>query len=226
MKKNYWIIIFLAILAVNITGIQLPNEMLEKISKPLLMPVLVIYFLIQTNQIQSAFKKWILLALFFSWAGDVLLMFQANDPNFFLFGLSAFLLAHIFYIVFFYRVREKENIKINLWLLLLVMIYYGGLIFWLFPHLGDMKVPVMVYGIVISCMFMLAMHMLSVQNKSVGKWMMIGALLFVMSDSLLAINKFYQPFELGGVIVILTYGLAQLFITIGASTYIRSDISN
>lgn len=222
MKKKYWIILFLIVLAANITGIQLPNEMLEKISKPVLMPVLVIYFLFQTKEMQSGFKKWILLALFFSWAGDVLLMFQANDSNFFLFGLSAFLLAHIFYIIFFYRIRLKEKIKIDFKLLLVVVIYYAGLVSLLFNHLGSMQIPVMAYGIVISTMFLLAMHMLFIKNKIAGRWMMPGALLFVLSDSLLAINKFYQPFELAGVVVILTYGMAQLFIVIGAIKYIRS----
>ena len=72
------------------------------------------------------------------------------------------------------------------------------LISWLSPYLGDMKLPVRIYGIVISFMFMLAMHMLFIKNKTAGKWMMIGALLFVISDSVLAINKFYQSFEAAG----------------------------
>lgn len=222
MKKNYWIIIFLAVLAANIIGIQLPNEMLEIISKPLLIPVLAIYFFFQTKGMQSSFIKWILLALFFSWAGDVLLMFQASDSNFFLFGLSAFLLAHVFYIFFFYKIKDRENLKIDLKLLLIVIVYYAALILVLFTHLGDMKVPVMLYGVVISFMFLLAMHMLFIKNKIAGRWMMLGALLFVLSDSLLAINKFYQPFELAGMVVILTYGMAQLLIVYGATKYIRS----
>lgn len=222
MKKKYWIIIFLAVLAANITGIQLPNEMLEKISKPLLMPALVVYFLFQTKQMQSAFKKWILLALFFSWAGDVLLMFQEDGPNFFLFGLSAFLLAHIFYIIFFNGVRVKEKIRIDFKLLLVVLTYYAVLISLLFNHLGSMQIPVMAYGIVISSMFLLSMHMMFIKNKEAGKGMMFGALLFVLSDSLLAINKFYQPFQLAGAVVILTYGMAQLFIVYGAIKYIRN----
>ncbi|HWR33835.1 MAG TPA: lysoplasmalogenase [Chitinophagaceae bacterium] len=226
MKKNYWIIIFLLLLAADITGIQLPNEMLEKISKPLLMPVLAVYFLLQTKNIKSNFKSWILAALFFSWAGDVLLMFQADDSNFFLFGLSAFLLAHVFYIILFYQVKAKEGIKIDFKFLLIVVTYYAALIFLLFNHLGTMQIPVIVYGLVISSMFMLAMHMLFIKNKAAGKAMMIGALLFILSDSLLAINKFYQPFELAGVIVILTYGLAQLLIIKGTSRYIKSVIPN
>jgi uncharacterized membrane protein YhhN len=160
--------------------------------------------------------------LFFSCAGDVLLLLQQNDSLFFLLGLSAFLSAHIFYIVFFQRVRVKENVFPNLWLLFIVVIYYAALITFLSPHLGDMKLPVRIYGIVISIMFMLAMHMLVIKNKIAGKWMMTGALLFVISDSVLAVNKFYHSFEIAGVVIMLTYGLAQLFIVEGAIKYITS----
>ena len=53
--------------------------------------------------------------------------------------------------------------------------------------------------------------------------MMAGAFLFVVSDSLLAINKFYQSFEMAGIIIMLTYGLAQLFIVHGAVKYINLE---
>ena len=88
------------------------------------------------------------------------------------------------------------------------------------PWLGDMKLPVRIYGIVISFMLLLAMHMLFIKNKNAGLWMMSGAILFVISDSVLAINKFYQSFEMGGILVMLTYGVAQLFIIEGAIRYI------
>jgi len=52
--------------------------------------------------------------------------------------------------------------------------------------------------------------------------MMTGAGLFVISDSVLAINKFYQPFEAAGILIMLTYGLAQFFIIKGAIKYIRN----
>jgi uncharacterized membrane protein YhhN len=72
-------------------------------------------------------------------------------------------------------------------------------------------------------MFMLAMHMFFIKNISAGKWMMVGALLFVISDSTLAINKFYKPFEMAGVIIMLTYGAAQFFIVKGAADYMASS---
>ncbi len=222
MKQKHWILLFIIILTGDIIGIQSDNILLQTIFKPLIIPVLIGYFLSQTSGIAIHFKKWIVLALLFSWGGDVLLMFQDKKEIFFLLGLSSFLLAHVFYIVFFHQVRVREKIKSNPWLLVVVVIYYAALINWLSPYLGDMKIPVRIYGIVISFMFMLAMHMLFIKNKEAGKWMMIGALLFVVSDSVLAINKFYQSFEVAGVLIMLAYGLAQLFIVKGASHYINS----
>jgi uncharacterized membrane protein YhhN len=70
-------------------------------------------------------------------------------------------------------------------------------------------------------MLSLAMDMLFIQDKRAGRLMMAGALLFVLSDSVLAINQFYQSSPLAGVIIMLTYGLAQLFIIEGAIKYIK-----
>jgi uncharacterized membrane protein YhhN len=222
MKKQMWIICFIGILAVHLAGIVFNIQLLEYIVKPMIVILLLLYFLSQTVSVNSDLKKLILAALFFSWAGDVLLMFQQNNSIFFLLGLSAFLIAHIFYIAFFNRVRTNENVRGNVWLLLIVAVYYGSLVTLLYSHLVGMKLPVLVYGVVISCMFMLAMHMLSIKNKTAGKWMMTGALLFVISDSLLAVNKFYQQFAIAGVIIMLSYGLAQLFMVEGAIKYITS----
>ena len=226
MKKKYWYLLFAVILIVDLVGIQLQNKDLQIFSKPLIIPVLIGFFDSQLTSITKGISRWILAALLFSIAGDALLMFEEKNSIFFLLGLSAFLLAHIFYIVFFHRVRVKEKVKSNPWLLIAVVVYYAALITLLSPFLGDMKIPVLVYGIVISFMFMLAMHMLFIKNKSAGQWMMFGALLFVISDSVLAVNRFYQPFEFAGILIMLTYGLAQLFIVEGATRFIRSANSN
>ncbi len=226
MKKSPWFIVFVIVLAGDLAGILFRNEMLQYICKPLIILSLIGWFVAETSRSKVKFIKWILAALFFSWAGDILLMFQEKISDFFLFGLAAFLLAHIFYIIFFHQVRTREGIKGKLFLLLPVTAYYAGLILWLSPYLGDMTLPVRIYGIVISFMLMVALHMSYIKNKTAGKQMMTGALLFVISDSVLAINKFYLPFENAGILIMLTYGLAQLFIVKGAAAYIRSANSN
>ena len=223
MKKQSCIIIFFIDLLTDIAGIETGNEILQYIFKPLICPVLIGYFLFSVNGINTQLKKWIIAALFFSWGGDVLLIFQGQKNIFFLLGLTSFLLAHIFYIVFLQNIRLAEKTHSNILLLLIVVIYYAVLISWLSPYLGDMKLPVRIYGVVISLMLLLAMHMLFIKNKISGKWMMIGAVLFVISDSVLAVNKFYQPFSGASLIIMLAYGLAQLFIIEGAIKYLYTS---
>lgn len=219
MKQKHWIFFFVVIVIGDLIGIQLEHELIQFIFKPLIIPVIIGFFTSSIGHSNKGINQWILLALIFSWFGDVLLMFQEKNSIFFLAGLSSFLLAHVFYIFYFHKLRVIESVKSKPWLLVIVVVYYAALISFLSPFLGDMKLPVRIYGIVISFMFMLAMHMLFIKNKLAGKWMMGGALLFVISDSLLAINKFYQSFEFAGVLIILTYALAQLFIIKGVIKY-------
>jgi uncharacterized membrane protein YhhN len=222
MKKQIWVLAFVAALLADIAGIQINNELLQWISKPLILPFLFLYFFSSTNAVSSPLKKWIYFALFFSWAGDVLLMFQGENELFFLLGLSAFLLAHIFYILYFHFVRIREKIPGNGWYLLFLLIYYSVLMRKLSPYLGELTIPVRVYGLVISIMLLMAMHMTSLRLKNAGWSMLTGAALFVLSDSVLAINKFYQPFDLAGLVIMLTYGAAQYFIVKGAIEYLRT----
>jgi uncharacterized membrane protein YhhN len=226
MKKTIWIALFLLVLVVNLIAVYSNSESLQFLTKPLLMPLLAIYLLLRTNTTNSNLKGWIFLALFFSWAGDIFLLFEERGPNFFLLGLSAFLVAQVFYIVFFHNIRMREYIRGNALLLLLVIVYYSVLINVLAPYLGNMKLPVRIYGVVLSFMVMLAMHTMLGKNKKAALWMTMGAILFVVSDSLLGVNKFFSGFNNAGVVIMLTYGLAQLFITEGAVRYINSETLN
>ena len=222
MKNKIIIILFFTCLLVNIAGVETGIQVLQFVSKPLLMPLLMLYFMLNSRAGGGGLNRWVLLALFFSWAGDVLLMFQEKIPDFFLFGLSAFLIAHVFYIVFYHRIRVKEGISGKAWLLLPVAVYYGGLMIWLSPYLGEMALPVRIYGGVISFMLMLSLHMRYIRNKEAARWMIAGAVLFVLSDSILAVNKFFQSFSLAGTAIMITYGFAQYYIVEGALKYISS----
>ena len=222
MNKSSWIILFIVILLTDLFAVYTNNETLRYITKPLLMPVLIAFFIFQTKNFASSLKKWIVLALVFSWLGDMLLMFESADSNFFIFGLVAFLIAHIFYILFYENVIRKEELRKNYWWFLPVIIYYIALIYILSPNLGDMKLPVRIYGIVISYMLIQALQTGRIKDFGAATLMIAGAVLFITSDSILAINKFYEPFEYAGIAIMLTYGIAQLLITLGAVRYITS----
>lgn len=225
MRKNFWIILFLIILAADLTAVFFNKESLRYFTKPLIVISLIIYFISQTSFVQSGLKKWILLALAFSLGGDIFLLFEAKDPIFFLLGLASFLIAHIFYIVFFHLIRIRENIAGNFLLLLVVVVYYTALMTIISPFLENLKLPVRIYGVVISFMLLLALHTGFISNKKASMMIITGAVLFIISDSLLALNKFYAPFDYAGIGVMLTYGLAQLFIVDGAIKYIRGSVN-
>ena len=221
MKKSR-LFIFLLILIAEAVVVWLDLRKAEFILKPLICIWLIACFIYQTKEISDSLKKWVIIALVFSWIGDILLMFQADQSVFFLAGLVSFLLAHISYILFFHFTRLRERITSRWYLMLFVVVYYTVLIMQLGPYLGDFAIPVRVYGIVISFMLMLAMHMLFLKNKRAGLAMVVGAALFVLSDTILAFNKFYQSFESAGVFIMLTYGMAQFFIVDGATRYLSS----
>ena len=173
--------------------------------------------------IASQKRASVIIALVFSWIGDVLLMLESSNSIFFILGLVSFLIAHICYIDFFQLVKRTENIKTSWLIVLPVIIYYIALIFVLFPYLGSLKFPVIIYGAVISIMLAFALHMALMKNRVKGTNMVFGAILFIISDSVLAINKFYKPFEAGGVIIMLTYAFAQMLIVLGVIKYIRES---
>lgn len=222
MNKKFWIILYLAVLAADLFAVYTNNETLRYITKPLLMPLLIVLFIFQTTGFNSSLKKWIVLALAFSWAGDVLLIFESTNGNFFIFGLVAFLIGHIFYILFFENVIRKEGLRKNYWWFLPVIVYYIALIYFLSPKLGDMRLPVRIYGIVISYMLIQALQTGRIKHMAAATLMIGGAVLFITSDSILAINKFYESFGYAGIAIMLTYGIAQLLIILGAVKYISS----
>jgi uncharacterized membrane protein YhhN len=91
------------------------------------------------------------------------------------------------------------------------------------PYLHELSLPVRIYGVILSFMVMLAMHTTFSRQRTAGWLMTIGAILFVISDSLLAIDKFYSALPNAGLIIMFTYGVAQLLITMGAVKYIKSQ---
>lgn len=221
-NSKWWLLIFLIDLLAELAAIQGNLQSMRWLTKPLLLLLLIAFVLVQSYS--SVKRKWILLAaLLFSWMGDLFLLFDSNGSQFFIFGLLSFLTAHIFYIIIFAQLKKLQHPtrKWNPIIFLLLLLYSGSLFLLLYPNLGALKFPVIVYATVLSSMFLVAYHAFD-WNKKDGKLILPGALLFVISDSLLALNKFYQAFEYAGLFIMLTYGLAQLLIVAGLTKCMRS----
>jgi len=222
MKQKHWLFIFVLAIAGYFTGMALQLETAMLISKPLLATSLLGYFLSATNGINSSLKKWIIAALLFSVTGDSLLMLANDQELYFVLGLAAFLIAHIFYILCFHSIRTIEGIAGKWYVAIIVAIYYFLIIHFLLPHLGALKYPVILYGLVISFMLLIAMHLYELKDAATAKFLLTGAVLFVVSDSVLAINKFYQPTAWGGWVVMITYVMAQWMLVQGVVRYIQN----
>lgn len=197
--------------------------------KPLLMPLLMVYYYqsIQLKKGQSnAIHRWLLGALFFSFLGDVFLMLTWSGGNLFLFGLASFLLAHIAYIFVFRSnlntsvtsiARRKPYsifpIIVYTVLLITVLMNYGN------EEFSDMKLPVVIYAMVIMIMVMTAFNRYKRVVKQSFSLVILGAVLFMLSDSIIALNKFTSLFHshplLPRLLIMATYTIAQYLIVEG-----------
>ncbi len=183
-----------------------------------LKPILLPFLILETYSSENFKTKNLLLsALFFSWIGDIILMFADKGELYFIFGLVSFLIAHIIFILLFTK-QEKENTTTNklFWVgLIIVGIYLFGMLSLLYPSLGDLKIPVTVYAITISTMLLMAIKGYFNWSKPNNLTVLLGALIFVSSDSILAINKFHSELPKSGFLIMITYIVAQFLITKG-----------
>ena len=180
----------------------------HQVFKPLAM-VLVIAFVVlrwRRKQRPLAFEGWLLAALGLSLAGDVLLML----PGRFIPGLVAFLLAHLCFIALF---RQGVGWMPRPRALLATLAVGAAMYAVLFPSLGPvLRVAVGVYVAVIATMAAQAIGRAAVLRNPAAMAVAAGSLLFMLSDALLAINRFSMPLPLAPLWVLATYYGAQLLI--------------
>ena len=197
------------------TVAQLQN--LHMICKPLIMVSLCVYYLLSAGDNRSAV---VILAIVFSLAGDVSLMFDSLDPTYFMVGLVSFLISHIFYIVAYRQHQNDDDTDAlhgiqKLRAAFPIVLAGTGLVVILYPTLGDLKFPVMIYALVLVVMVLNGLFRLGRTNNKSFMLVLIGAMLFMVSDSLLAINKFFTPLSHSGLLVMSTYISAQFMIIEG-----------
>lgn len=215
MKNKLFLSIYLGFSAFYLLITAFNQEEIARVLKPFLLPLLLVavYF---TEGFTT--KKILLTALLFSWIGDIILLFADKGEIYFILGLVAFLVSHVFYIVLFSKQTISKTISNKLSFgagIGLILLYFFGMITTLGPKLGPLTVPVVVYAVVISTMLFFALKG-SYQWKSIPyHFVLIGAVFFISSDSILAFNKFYQPIPYASFLIMITYLAAQYGIVWG-----------
>jgi uncharacterized membrane protein YhhN len=161
----------------------------------------------------SLYKYLILAGLLFSLAGDISLMLPKDR---FIPGLVSFLVAHLFYIAAF-TVDGTRRVSVLAGLLLLA---YGGLMLrLLFPHLGKMKLPVIVYMLAILLMVWQAANRYVSTETGASLLAFAGACLFAASDSVLALARFRRAFRSAQLLILTTYFAAQWLIALSVALH-------
>jgi uncharacterized membrane protein YhhN len=183
--------------------------------KALIIPVLVWLYLRFIRGEWNRFHGMILAALAFSWIGDVTLQLTRFSEDFFMVGLAGFLVAQLLYLVAFFS-TPGQNVLSKRFYMVFPVLTYGAMILWLlWGGLKEMKLPVTLYTLVILTMLTAAINRMGKVNPHSYRLVLAGAILFVLSDSMIAINKFNQPFELARVAIMTSYVTAQYLIAIG-----------
>jgi len=183
------------------------------IFKPLAM-VFIILIAILGQDTLPLYKYLIITGLVFFLAGDVFLMLPSDR---FVAGLVAFLIGHFFYIAAF-----VSEISTLIWWPLIPLVIYGIVIYIvLAPFLGKLQLPVLVYGVVIMIMAWLAWEWWSQTGQSGALLASVGAVLFFISDTILAINRFRGAFKPSSALTLITYFAAQWLIasSVGALAF-------
>jgi uncharacterized membrane protein YhhN len=223
-----FLFLFIAALAMDcVLVINQPESNWRYLSKGLLMPLL---FMIITFEIEQT-DKWvsvrlISLALLFSFIGDLVLLGE-DTKTYFALGLGFFLLAHICYILFFYRkrpFRKKNSVFLfSMSIGILSLILAEIVLMWTKMERQGLAIPVVIYCLTIGFMLLCAANLSQSQrlHKNAVMFFVPGALLFAISDSIIGLNRYYFTRPLPGISVMLTYAAAQFLIVMGAIRFIR-----
>ncbi|ENZ03261.1 hypothetical protein HMPREF1092_00447 [Clostridium thermobutyricum] len=203
------IILFLIVSILHVISCYKENQKLRNITKPLLMPILILNFLFNGKDINTI----IILSLFFGFLGDVFLI-KSKNSNFFIIGLLSFLIGHIFYIVELFKNINFKNFYFIYLFTLLIPIIISYFIYKTIKHnLYNFKIPVIIYIFIIGFMLSLSIFYFLTNTTSFSFIAMLGAILFVLSDSILSISTFKGSFKRDSFFIMITYIMAQFLLS-------------
>lgn len=184
------------------------------VAKPLTTLLILATALLIPDAVSPIYRLLVLVGLAASLAGDVLLMLPPD--RYFVAGLGAFALAHISYILAFAWARAGAPIS---WPLPVLLALYGAIVLAaLWRHLGNNRIPVIVYMILIELMAWQALEYWLLERSLGSGLAALGALLFVASDTVLAFEKFRGGVPYADILVLGPYYAAQFLIALSVGS--------
>lgn len=206
------LLIFIVTSSIHLYASFNKNRKLRAFSKILIMPSLLIYYVFKTNSIETYF----ILALLFSWFGDLFLILKGN--KYFAFGGISFGLSHIFFIISY--INKMNNMYIPFYIYIIAIIYFIITLI-VFKHLKkylpkQLIAPMCLYLLTNATMNCFAFILFSNIQNIYSLIIYIGALSFFISDTNLFFVRFKkEDNKQNHFIVMLTYIVAEFLIVFG-----------
>jgi uncharacterized membrane protein YhhN len=210
-----FLVLFFIVILIEMYGEYKDNYDLIIAFKPLAMPVLVLFYIFAASL--DNLDWFIIVAFLCGGVGDFFLMLK-NEEKWFLYGMIAFLLNQIFFIISF-LLPIKDITAFESWALFLFGPVALTLIFTVpkfIKKTGDLKIPVLVYMVAILIMHISALLRLAQFTGLAFTFIYMGSIFFIFSDSFLALNKWDGESKQKRMINLSTYFLAQFYIALGA----------
>jgi uncharacterized membrane protein YhhN len=205
-------------------------ESLASIGKFLLMPTLgIVYWTFLDASTPATFNRRIMFALLFSYFGDIFLLFAQRAEILFILGLVSFLIAHLAYLSAFTFVNSinKNSLRNNIPTLLAILLFYSILMWSLLPYLeSSMLIAVPLYGMVICSMLFAVVNCRRPLSAKAFTWLLMGGIMFILSDTTLALIKFHPyflPHPFHDFLIMLTYILGQFGLIWGSILISRKN---
>ncbi|WP_020568016.1 lysoplasmalogenase [Neolewinella persica] len=202
-KTLNFLIVISAIIAIvlDVTG----NVTLYRSLKPLTTVLIILLPMIFGRMAPKAYWLLTVSGLLLCLIGDIFLLDSEN----FVFGLAAFLVAHVLFTISFVTL---DKFKLYLTPLLLLLAFGLSYYYFLYPELESLALPVFLYFLFIFVMCWQGVCLYLWKKTSAHRMIAVGVVLFLLSDSILALNKFIAPFDWSGVLVLSTYWAAVALI--------------
>lgn len=177
-------------------------DLVGNITKPMIIPFLMAFVLVSVGPGFGPSSRWLGIGLSFAWFGDIALMSQAQV--WFAVGILMFLVMQLCYIRGYFRLGAREGLRRKRWLLVVYPAFWVVANIALWPGLGTMRVPIMIYSAALVTMAMCSV--------AVGPWMGLGGTLFMFSDLMIGEGVAYGSFPGSSFLIMLLYILGQLII--------------
>ena len=205
--------IYIGIGAIHLVSLLYGNSTISQMTKPALMPILIYWLFLKAEGNVPLPRLLLALALIFSWGGDILLLNQSKTI-YFLSGLGSFLVAQLLYAFVLYKSTYHPP-KFQFKAISPLLVLGTGFMVFVVPEASELAIPVALYGLCILAMIAMATVRNGYTSEESFRWAFIGASLFLLSDGLIATNKFIIDIPYIHFFVMGTYIPAQYLIVKG-----------